>query len=199
MASEIYELIVSDIVEKYKPVYPQGGTWQDTVGYLYSQDRKFMDELFEAIRTEGIREPITLADDDDEDGLYVLNGTHRVAIALYHGLVTLPARYGYEEYDSNELRLAAKIKLSDGGSLTQDEDDTLTDKLRSWRLDEKTWLTSDIIYGGSNEWELYLDHSDISLKPKLEKRIRSILKSLFPNRAFSVTVDFEEPIFDEEG
>lgn len=188
MPNGIHELLVSEIAQKYSPIYPEGKSWQKTVEWLYTEEREFMKNLFESLTTEGFRKPIILSTDEDEEA-FVLNGTHRMAIALYHGLVTLPARYGHEEAEYNAKYLYASITLKDSVSMSELEEDKFMDVLRSWRLDAKTWVTSDVCSGAYAQWELFLDQTDLKLKAKLETRIRSILKKVFPTKRFSVTIE----------
>jgi hypothetical protein len=188
MTDEIHELLVSDIVEKYRPVYPtDGGDWQDTVEYLYANERERMEQLFESIKVGGFQEPITLSEDNDADPR-VNNGTHRVAAALYHGLVTLPARYGYLEYDPKQRYLRATIELRDAASVDRDEDDLLIDTLCSWPLDNKTWITADLISGSASGWEIYFDQTDLALASKIKKKIIKILGDKLPIYDFKVTM-----------
>lgn len=197
MTNEIHELLVSDIVANYSPIYPDGDDWHETVNYLFTQDSEHMRELFEALQNEGIREPITLSQDEDEDKV-VLNGTHRVALALHHGLVTLPARYGQKTDGDDEPCLVATVKLKTASTLSEDEDMRMFDVLRSWRLDEHNWITVDVVFGSMGRWEYLLNCRDKKLIPKLKRRILAILKKNFPAYDYSVTVALEEPEEENE-
>jgi hypothetical protein len=188
VSSEIHELLASDIVANYKPVYPEdGGDWQDTVEYLYGHERARMEALFRSVQESGIREPLTLSTDDEFEAR-VYNGTHRVAMALYHGLVTLPARYGYLEPEPGQRYIRTKIELRDADSVTKAEDDLIIDELFSWYLDADTWLTANTAMGGATYWELYFDATDPKLVPKVKTAVEKFLRNRLPAYHFDVTV-----------
>lgn len=193
MNEDVFEMLVDDIVAKYAPVYPDGKDWQKTVEYFYKDEAEFMAELWGTLNAEGIREPIILSTDDDvevEDpkNYYVLDGTHRVALALRHGLITLPARHGYETSDVYPLCLIANISTDVTKELTEEEDEKLVMALRSWKLDSNTWINSDVSGGFGSKWDFYLNASDVKLISKIEIRILEILRKEFPNYEFTVEV-----------
>jgi hypothetical protein len=175
---EISELLVEDIVSKYKPIYPEpGDSWQDTVEWLYANERERMDELFENIKRVGVREPIVLTDDPDE-APYVSNGTHRVAMALYHGLITLPTTDRYPELNSpDEKYLRLKIELLNESGLSKEYDGMLFDELCSWKLDDEHWVNADTAYGSSSQWEFSFGVTEVKLKRKFEAAVvRNLLR-----------------------
>lgn len=186
---EVVELLVCDIVANYKPLYPEGDDWQKTVEYLYETEPELMVILWDSLRAEGIREPINLSDDNDEP--YVLNGTHRVSLALYHGLVTLPARYGYFDDQDNKQYLMATIDLKNGSSVSQD-DDTIFDLFRSWPLDSHNWVNADTCNWSATGWELSLSLNNIKLKYKIEEKMQAMILAAFPEDDFHVTVSYEK-------
>jgi len=186
-------MLVSEIVALYRPVYPEGGTWQDTVNYLYETEPSHMESLYEAIQTEGIREPVLLSDYDDEPEQFVLDGTHRVALALRKGIVSLPTLLKSDQEVEYGSSLIAFLEIAEGLPLTSAQEDQFFDTVRSWRLDDSHWLTSSGASGGSGHWELYLDSSDETIAEACEERLREILFERFPKVTFIVKVKLQDP------
>lgn len=188
---EIQELLVEDIVSKYKPIYPEeGGSWQDTVEWLYANERERMDELFENIKKVGVREPIVLTDDPDEDS-YVSNGTHRVSVALYHGLITLPTTDSYPALSSLDQKyLRLKIELLNAPGLSKEHDGLLFDELCSWKLDDEHWVNADNAFGSASQWEFSFGVTEVKLKRKFEAAVRRKLAVKLPDYSFNVSTKF---------
>ena len=88
----VKEALLQDILETYKPVYPEGGSWDVTLDYLMTEERDHMESLMDSVERNGMREPIMLSDleDDYYDHPVVLNGTHRVVLAMLTGMFTVP-------------------------------------------------------------------------------------------------------------
>lgn len=187
------EKLTLEIAEVYAPVYPEGATWEQTARFLLENEPERMNELRESIRKYGFREPIVLStaeDLTDESQPRVLNGTHRLVIALLEGMVTIPTELMSEvnaRYDENEAQLQVSI-TNIGEDLTNEEDDIIVERLGSWPLNEKNWITSSVAFGGVNNWEFVLDNGDLRDARLIRERVLEILKHALPQRNFAVVV-----------
>lgn len=195
------EMLLADLVAQYKPVYPEQHDWEATVAYLYAEEAEHMAELTASLLEKGWREPIILEplDDEPEEGdfAFVGDGTHRVAIALTNGVFSVPVLYRSEQpqdYDKQPLEI---IIENSGEDLTEDEDDKLIDKFRSFRLNDEIWITSDIVFGGGTRREVCLSFDDEAYCSKIKTKARAMLKELFPERKFTVKVKPMETLEDE--
>lgn len=194
-------MLLADLVAQYKPVYPEQHDWEATVAYLYAEEAEHMAELTASLLEKGWREPIILEPLDDEseedDFAFIGDGTHRVAIALTNGVFSVPVMYRSEQpkdYDKQPLEIVIE---NAGEDLTEDEDDKLIDKFRSFRLNDDIWITSDIVFGSGGRREVCLSFDDESYCSKIRTKARAMLKELFPERKFSVKVAPMETLEDE--
>lgn len=194
------EMLLLELIELYGPVYPDGGDWQKTAEYLYAEEPEHMAILTASLEAKGWREPILLSEPDDlEEGHspLVLNGTHRVAIALREGVISLPVVFGSEIPSmADDPFVELEISLI-AGELTDEEDWKIFDILRSFQLDADIWLTSDICFGSQSSWTFCYDLQDESRFAELKRRARAMLKVAFPGRKFSLTAKLTEPEEDE--
>lgn len=189
-------MLVSEIVESYRPVYPPDGDWQDTADLLYAEEPEHMARLSASLREKGWREPISLTAFgplEMDTHRSVDDGTHRMVIALREGVISVPVvtdgeRPAYEETSWAEL----EVKLA-SGELTDDEDWKIFDVLRSFPLDEERWLNSDAGSSQSGTWSFsYYDLNEQSF-PLLKRRAKLFLEAAFPGRSFTLTVRLEHP------
>lgn len=195
------EMLLADLVAQYRPIYPEPYDWETTAEYLYSEEPEHMAELTKSLLEKGWREPVILQpldeDAEQDDFPYVGDGTHRVVIALTHGVFTVPVIYRSEQPTEYEKQPLEIIIENVGGSLTEQEDERLFDSFRSFRLNEDIWLTSDVIFGSGERREIVLSFDDETLCPQIKSKTRDILKRLFPGRNFTVTVAPAKPLEDE--
>lgn len=195
-------MLLSDLVAQYRPVYPEPNNWQTTAEYLYAEEPEHMAELTASLLEKGWREPVILEplDDDSEEGdfAFVGDGTHRVVIALTHGVFSVPTMYRSEQPSTYEKQPLEIVIENPGEALSEEEDDRLMDSFRSFRLNDDVWLTSDVIFGSGNRREVLLSFDDEAYCPKIKTKARSMLKSLFPERKFTVKVAPAEPLEDED-
>lgn len=190
------EMLVLDLIDQYGPVYPEGGDWLETTRFLYETEPEHMASLTASLAAKGWREPIMLSDGEDleeGDSPLTLNGTHRVAIALREGVVSVPvttsSEIRQEDYPEHFTVLTLKLR---SGELTEDEDLQVFDVLRSFELTEDIWLTSDVCFGSQEQWEFYYEFlDDPSLFPKLKRLAKRRLKAVFGDRVFDVATRLE--------
>lgn len=194
-------MLLDELVAHYRPVYPEPYTWEATVEYLYAEEPEHMAELADSLLENGWREPIILEPLDEEseedDFPFVGDGTHRVAIALAQGVFTIPVIYRSEQISSEKVPLEIVIEAI-GKKLTEDADDRLIGRFRSFRLDDELWLTADVFYGSRQRWEIILNFEDEAYCSRIKTKARAMLKELFPDLKFSVKVAPSEPLDDEE-
>lgn len=198
------EMLLLELIAQYSPVYPEGGSWEDAAELLYAEDAQLMGELTAALKVEGWRDPILLSvdDGDREDGPYiprVWDGTHRVAIALREGIISVPTALWGEQAQEPELYLELTVELKgpEAESLSYEEDDRLVTALRSFGLDSATWLNSDIAYGSGWSWS-FLYALPEHRSGELIRKVRSRLAKSFPERSFELTAKLEPPYEDQD-
>lgn len=196
------EMLLSDLISQYRPIYPEPNDWQTTAEYLYAEEPEHMAELTASLLEKGWREPVILEpldeDSEEDDFAFVGDGTHRVVIALTHGVFSVPTMYRSElsrTYEKQPLEIVIEIS---GEALSEEEDDRLMDSFRSFRLNDDVWLTSDVIGGSGNRREVLLSFDDEAYCPRIKTKARSMLKALFSERKFTVKVAPAEPLEDED-
>lgn len=193
----VEERLVSELMESYLPMYPEGESWEATVNYLYSEEPEHMAELSASLKEHGWRDPVVYSVPDDLcEGVAprIIDGTHRMALAIREGVISIPAtnreNFDYDSAIYTELTL----KLL-GTEFTEDENDLVFDVLRSFELNADRWMNSDVCYGSLGRWKLLYGLSDESLVPQLKRRVRARLKVAFPGRKFQIAaklVDLDE-------
>jgi len=200
------EMLLLDIIRDYKPVYPEGGSWEDTANMLYAEQPELMAELKASLDRSGWRDPVRLSsqeDMDSDDGqAYVLDGTHRVSLAMREGVISLPVVTSDEipAWDgAMEPFTDLTIELLSGPKLSEDEDFDLLELFVSLELNEQIWLNSDISSGHRGErWSYGYDElRDETHHARLKRLVRTRLRTRFPEHKFKVTVAID-PNEDEE-
>lgn len=181
----IEEILVEDIVRDFLPMYPtEGGSWQETVEYLYEHEADRMESLYESVKLNGVRKPIVLTDEDNEKR--VSDGTHRVALALYHGFITLPTATEYEQLDENALYYRMRVQTAE--AMSREETELITELFSSWRLSDQVWVNSDISSGSATCREIYLNLSDPKLSRAIKSRARKLLSDAAPGLRFTISL-----------
>jgi hypothetical protein len=194
-------MLVSELTQTYLPLYPDGGgDWSATVEYLYSEEPHHMQELSEDLQAGGWRDPVIISEPDDpwEDALRVKNGTHRVAIALREGVVSLPVTTwsNLEEVDSFYTELTVKLI---GPALADEESEGIFECLRSFPVTTELWVNSDVCYGSLSRWTLLYNLADKNGLALLKKRVRARLSTAFPERSFRIAAKLVDlDVEDEE-
>lgn len=179
-------MLLSELVENYRPVYPDNSTWEETSKFLFELEPELMEELIEECKTnKGFRNPVRLSK-DPEDGDYVADGTHRVCVALHLGLKELPHTFDYV-YDS-DYYLETHVTQTSGEKLTEDEVDVLSLAFRSIRLNDTVWLNCDMHYG---QWSFMWTEDRVELIEEINTKVLNKFKELFPNSSFTVKTDRE--------
>lgn len=192
------EMLLLDIIRDYKPVYPEGADWDETARFIYDEEPEHMAVLKASLDRKGWRQPIRLStpEDVETDGdAFVLDGTHRVVLAMREGVISVPVVTGDELAplsDEIESSTDLHIELISGRDLTEDEDFAIFDLFRSLELTEDIWLNSDIGSGHLGSWSFYYaELDDETHHGRLKRVARSRLKSRFPDHQFKVTTILE--------
>lgn len=160
---EAYLMPLDALISNYSPVYPDESTWDDTVKYLLGNpaDLRILNELMRQHRQSGgFREPVLLEVSEDmlDESLQVLNGTHRVVASILleasHILVhhDSSSPYDPDEAWSHATTIITFKELKDG------EDDILFDILRSFALDDDTWVTASAMSGTKEYLHIWWDN-----------------------------------------
>lgn len=203
------EMLTSDLIANYSPVYPEGGTWAETAELLYSEEPDRMRELTESLSKKGWRKPIWLSTPDEleeEESPKVFNGTHRVAIALREGVVSLPVASWHdlperEDHPIANLEvelLSGELPSAVGTSYEDDPDLAIFDLLRSFPLDEDNWLNSDISTGSQGTWSFFYEDVDEAQLSKLKTVVRRRLRKAYPKAKFKIEARIEELEAEDE-
>jgi len=192
---ELRWMLVSEIKESYGPLYPQGGSWQDTADFLYAEEPEHMERLTESLRAEGWREPISLTPFgplEEDTSRVVEDGTHRMVIALSEGVLAVPVVTDGERAPYEESPWAM-LTVEPASQLTEDESFRIFDVLRSFPLDERRWLNSD--GGGAQKgvWDFPYRGIDESNFPLLLERAKAYLEEGLPGRRFILSAAMEHP------
>lgn len=130
------------------PAY--GDTWDQAIGDLCADpgERAVIDELRAALDRDGrFRDPVVVETDDDGT-LRVANGMHRVTASVLAGR---PVRWRFGWPAVHEQAEAVDVTFDVPGGLDDDTFDELTGVLRSFALDEDTWVETDSFSGHRNE------------------------------------------------
>lgn len=187
--SEPYLIRLEDLTNTYVPVYPSGGVWADTVAYLTSNsaENEIVNELIRQYRQDGRwREPITLESLDyseDDEPLRVCDGTHRVAAAILMGVESVWVQDydpGKHEFDPEAPWTTATTIITSTGLHSQLVE-SWYDILRSFPLDDDTWVTASVMTGSGEYMNICWDNEPTpefeTHYPDITARIISILRA----------------------
>lgn len=190
----VKETLLQDLLTTYKPIYPVGGDWDVTLDYLMREERAHMQTLMDSVERNGMREPIMLSDPEDDYYAYpvVLNGTHRVVLAMLTGMFTVPTLIDQGSL-SDDLSDAETemLTVEIAGELTEEEGDELFDMMRSFELNNNQWAESffsSSTVGKSSAF--YMDSLDLDHE-ELARKVRKMVAEKFPGKNLTVTVQTE--------
>lgn len=197
-------MLLLELIEQYGPVYPEGRDWQKTAAFLYDDEPDHMADLTASLAASGWREPVTLSEAEDlEEGdePLVLNGTHRVAIALREGVISLPVMIHTEwkalDLEDSEFMAMLTVKVSE--PLSEEDSDRIFDVLRSFELNGDIWLNSDYSFGTEGGWEFFYDDlTDETHFALLKRKVRARLKGAFPGQKFTLKVELKRTDGEDE-
>lgn len=173
---------VDEIIKNYNPVYPTGGTWQDTFKLMQDSpiDFAIVQQLVCDLEAHGeFREPIIVsteeeyikewADYDFDEGEVtdhyrplVRNGTHRVFAHYLSENKEAKVQLGWypngEAEDNNDTFYPVIVsRISFPTMLDEDSADELFGRCRSFKLTEDIWINSDMMSSYNNAYEFYWD------------------------------------------
>jgi len=124
---------------------PGGGSWVELFDELRADPHEaaIIATLTGVVAAEGrFRAPVVVVDGE------LANGCHRLAAALAAGLDTIDVTYGYPAAGpAVEVELTVEVDPEN----YHDTADRLVGVLRSFPLDDETWVETDVIgFGGEN-------------------------------------------------
>lgn len=165
---------VDEIMQNYKPVFPDSGLWEDAFQMMKDDpvDFKVVQDLLEDLENSGeFREPIVLrtyenyleanaeykhleGDSPDPYVPLVNNGTHRV---YAHFLSTkhkdVKVQFGWTpEVDEDYPFLASRVAFP--ADLGEESIYELFDRFRSFKLTEDIWMESEIVSTNYNNFHI---------------------------------------------
>lgn len=173
---------VDDIIKNYNPVYPEGGTWQDTFKVMRASpsDYSVVKELMADLEKYGeFREPIVLSTEEEyikewadyefEEGEelepyspFVRNGTHRVFAHYLSENKEAKVQFGWypegkEDTDNENFYPMIVSRITFPTQLDENSADELFSKCRSFKLTENVWINSDLMSSYYNSYDFYWD------------------------------------------
>lgn len=151
---------LSDLLDNYSPVYPTNGDWEETFQVLHDDPHEYATvlSLIEEYKASGgFRDPIILTthtEDAEEGEVYVpqvKDGTHRVYALHLMGVEDVYVHEGYrlpshedietEDYSAYPI-METYVKIFD--TLAEDEVEAAMSSLRSFKVNDGTWVTCDV-------------------------------------------------------
>lgn len=170
---------VDEIMKNYNPVYPTGGTWQDTFQVMRESPSDFniVNELVSELEKYGeFRETIVLSTEEeyvkewadyefdegeelDPYSPFVKDGTHRVFAHYLSEHKDAKVQFGQhpdgEEPDNNDWYPMIVSRVSFPATLDEECADELFNKCRSFKLTEDIWINSDMMSSYYSDYDFY--------------------------------------------
>lgn len=152
---------VKELVKEISPLYPEGKDWEITKEYMMNNqyEKKVVELLIEELKNNDgkFRDPIyvgVLNDDETKENLHVLNGTHRVVAHIIAGSTHVDVRLEDDEPVEHDSETVVLVNVTYKYNEEKDSDydifDEFADCLRSLRVNDKIWVTSDCVTGSNN-------------------------------------------------
>jgi len=161
------------LIEQTSPLYPEPKTWDTTVAFMQEDEveAETLSELATVLVRDGdFREPVYVGRDLDRDdgdtGYYVYNGTHRMVAHIINGTEFIDVIYESEdesdetsvdddyvdpnEYEPGKYRVPCTM-VEFVGTVDDDEYDKLFSVLRSFKISDDVWVTSDMMSSTSTD------------------------------------------------
>lgn len=167
---------VQDLITEVSPIYPEGRDWKITTEYMMNtpSEKKTVEDLIQQLNAHGkFREPVYIGTAETEDGVEysaILNGTHRIVAAIMSNLEKIDVtteRDSDEEYDEDKEEptiIHCKFHLIRYEDKNKNDEifDALFDNLRSFKLNDKIWVTTDIATGSEKGINFYYEGAEFS-------------------------------------
>lgn len=161
VANTTAKVLVEDIREHVRPVYPDAYNWEETIKFLLDDpiEKAIVDKLIEALREDGcFQNPIRIEDgsgyefDDGYQGMVLGNGTHRAVAAMVYGAQEIDARFNKtESSESDEIDNEPIIVVEIEADFDEDQLMDIFSALRSFSVNDK-WIEAD---GSSSNRRVY--------------------------------------------
>jgi hypothetical protein len=192
---------ISEILNNYKPVYPNAHDWNVTLAYMLSDpiEKAKIDYLVNVLKSgKTFRKPILLGVAEFDEGtetLAIVDGTHRVCA---HMLANVDEVYVMNDEDvapdDSTSWLSTEIVFKD--NLSDENMDFLFDILLSFPLNDDIWMESSVSSMRHNMIYLMWDINLGSFLPEdlINVKVTSLIKDRFPETIFSIKtfIDSEE-------
>lgn len=198
---------LSELCNKYVPIYPDTHNWEDTVAYMLADpiEAHTVQELIKVLESGGkMRKPVMLGEAtiNDKEGVpTVTDGTHRVVAHILSGVEDVFTEDYVEVDESDEVQLVEgrnydlflETTVTFSESLSEEELDVGFSLLRSVQISDDLWLTSGL--GASRNmlfditWDIYSDEQEFSSDfcESVSTAIESHLRKFgFENKTFTV-------------
>lgn len=187
------QMLLSEVLRSFSPVYPAGGDWTATRDYLLRTQSEMMADLQKSIITYGFRNPVILARHSDvTDELCVLDGTHRVVCAMLAGLKSIPVVYGYPHDDKLDF---VTLEVFLYGAESDDPFEDVFVVLESFELNPDTWARCESASGTRTTVSLsYIDLTEGHIEALKETATRKLYSAGFTEFRLKAYVDN----FDDE-
>ena len=168
--TSVQKVSLAFLKEQARPVYPAPKNWDATIDFMLNDkvEAERINHLLEVLNQGGsFREPIYVGrdlEDEDDAGYHVYNGTHRMVAHILNnsGFIEVVYEQEDEEEDtvapsasSNEYApgkyraLSTTIEIE--GDIDEEAYDNFFSVLRSFRLSNDVWITSDMMSSTSGD------------------------------------------------
>ncbi len=184
-------MLLSELTTLYRPIWPEDGNWESTKNHLLSDpaEARIVKTLMAELQTNNkFNEPVCIGlgdfpnpessnPDDYIEIPCVLNGTHRVVAAIINNAKEIDTITEEERKTEWKTSPNPTHYLETTVTFTQPLSDELNDSLfstlRSFRLDDQTWLEADIMTGSA-----HLDNSYIKMLWNITPTTESFNKTI---------------------
>lgn len=167
------------LLDKYANGYDDPSrSWAAVFNGLMSEpsDKETVNSLVaELLRDGQFRSPVVLSPDDDEDGLTVWNGHHRLLAHHITGHKDVKVQYGWTSEDVVDSFSFIEVS-ADAGELLDDTDiDAVFDHMRSFRVSDSLWLEASSSMSEGVFFFSFLDQNDVEDMAVVEEATRNRL------------------------
>lgn len=178
----MYKIKVSELMDKYSPIYPNSNKWNDTIEYMKNSEIELntinlLIKEFE--KNNNFKEPVLVSENKNFN--YISDGTHRVVAAFLNNPDNLIDIENIMEIKNNECTysMVTEIKGFDLYKISDDEIMYLQYILRSIKINDDIWITAGGAFSNFNNsfsvcWDKIIDKEHFNL---INNRIEEIVSN----------------------